>query len=115
MKKLAMTILIAAAVASISARAADDAKAKAKTTYMKLCKGCHGVDGKGDTTLGRRLGVLDYTQAKVQDAVKDEEMFKAIKEGYKKNGRTLMRPFGERLNDEEIKALVAYFRDFKKK
>lgn len=115
MKKLCIPVMIALAAATLSMQAADDAKAKAKTTFTTLCKGCHGEDGKGDTKLGRKLEVRNYTDAKVQASLKGEEMFKAIKEGVKKDGKTLMRPFGEKLSDEEIKALIAYFRDFKKK
>ena len=60
----------------MSAKAADG-----KATYEKDCTKCHGADGKGDTKMGKKYGAKDYTDAKVQDELKDEAAFKAIKEG----------------------------------
>ncbi len=51
--------------------------------------------------------------AKVQDALKDDAAIKAIKEGLKKDDKTLMKP-AEGLTDDQIKGLVAYLRTFKK-
>jgi cytochrome c553 len=99
-------ILLATA---LSAGAAD-----AKANYEKDCAKCHGSDGKGDTKMGKKLGAKDYTDPKVQAELKDEAAFKATKEGLKdKEGKVLMKP-SEGLSDEEIKALVAYMRTFKK-
>jgi cytochrome c553 len=109
MKKLLIVGLAVAAVTALSARA-DDAKA----IYEKDCAKCHGVDGKGQTKMGQKLGVKDYTDAKVQAELKDEEATKAIKEGLKdKEGKVLMKP-AENLSDADVKGLVAYIRSFKK-
>ena len=109
MKKL-MTISLALLVAgAVSARAAD-----AKENWEKNCTKCHGADGTGKTKMGEKLGMKDYTDAKVQDALKDDAMAKAIKEGVKEGEKTKMKAFGEALSDDEIKALVKYIRDFKK-
>jgi len=90
------------------------AEAKIKALYDKECAKCHGADGKGDTKMGKKLGCKDYTDPKVQAEMKDEQAFKAIKEGLKdKDGRTLMKPL-EGVSDEDIKALVQYMRSFKK-
>jgi hypothetical protein len=70
--------------------------------------------GKGDTKMGQKLGAKDYTDAKVQEAMKDDAAFKAIKEGSKdKDGKTLMKP-AEDLSDDDIKDLVKLVRSFKK-
>lgn len=109
MKKKLTLLMATLAVTALAANAAD-----AKTNYDKQCAKCHGADGKGQTTMGRKLGVKDYTDPKVQEEMKDEEAFKSIKEGLKsKDGKTLMKPF-DTLTDDEIKALVAYMRKFKK-
>ena len=50
---------------------------------------------------------------KYQASLKDEAMFKAIKEGVKDGDKVRMKA-AEGLSDEEIKALVAYVRAFKK-
>ena len=60
------------------------------------------------------MGTKDYSDAKVQEAMKDEAMVKTIKEGVKDGETTKMKAFGEILSDDEIKALVKYVRDFKK-
>ena len=60
-----------------------------KEIFDKSCVKCHGVDGKGDTKMGKKLGVKDYTDAKVQAEMKDDTAFKAIKEGIKKASRRM--------------------------
>ena len=88
--------------------------ADAKESYTKDCQKCHGADGKGQTTMGKKMGAKDYTDAKVQAALTDEAAFKAIKEGFKdKDGKVLMKPT-EGLSDADIKGVVAYMRTFKK-
>ena len=108
MKKL-LTLTIAIMAVSVLATQAADAKA----TYDKKCAKCHGKDGKGQTMMGKKQGAKDYTDPKVQEELKDEAAFKAIKEGYKHDGKQVMKP-SEDLSDDEIKALVAYMRKFKK-
>ena len=95
-------------VSALSASAAD-----AKETYDKDCAKCHGKDGKGKTKMGEKYNAKDYTNAQVQEELKDDAAIKAIKEGYKdKEGKQVMKP-SEGLSDDEIKALVAYMRKFK--
>jgi mono/diheme cytochrome c family protein len=94
----------------LSAVAADG-----KALYEKNCAKCHGPDGKGETKMGKKSGAKDYTSAKVQDELKDEDAIKAIKKGYKdKDGKEVMKP-AEDLSDSDIKAVMAYMRSFKKK
>jgi cytochrome c553 len=106
-KTLLVTFVIAAALCSASA-------GDAKENYDKGCAKCHGKEGKGDTKMGQKLGIKDYTDAKVQADMKDDAAFKAIKEGLKdKDGKVLMKP-AEDLSDDDIKALVTFMRGFKK-
>lgn len=78
------------------------------------CAACHGKDGTGQTKAGRKAGVKDQTDAAYQAGLTDEKMFQAVKEGLKADGKEKMKPFGEKLKDDEIKALVAHVRSFKK-
>ena len=108
MKKILTLSIAIMAVSALSASAAD-----AKETYEKDCAKCHGKDGKGKTKMGEKYNAKDYTDAKVQEELKDDAAIKAIKEGYKdKDGKQVMKP-SEGLSDEEIKGLVAYMRKFK--
>jgi cytochrome c553 len=109
MKKLIILAITLGFATAMTASAAD-----AKENYEKGCAKCHGADGKGQTKMGQKLGIKDYTDAKVQADLKDDQAFKAIKEGMKDSeGKTLMKP-AEGLSDDEIKALVGYVRTFKK-
>jgi cytochrome c553 len=109
MKKLIVCSLALLIAGAVSLRAAD-----AKENWDKNCKKCHGDDGKGKTKMGEKMGVKDYTDAKVQEGMKDEAMTKAIKEGVKDGDTVKMKAFADVLSDDEVKALVKYVRDFKK-
>jgi len=109
MKKLIVLSVALLIAGAVSVRAAD-----AKENWDKNCAKCHGPDGKGKTKMGEKMGVKDYTDAKVQEGLKDDAMTKAIKEGVKDGDTTKMKAFGDVLSDDEVKALVKYVRDFKK-
>ena len=109
MKKLALLVLPAAfALALTSTAVAADGAA----VYADNCAKCHGDDGKGATKMGTKLGARDYTDAAVQAAFTDDQAFKSIKEGMKKDDKTLMKP--SELADDDIKASIAHLRTFKK-
>ena len=101
-------ILTAALLTAAIAQAGDP-----KENWEKQCSKCHGKEGKGDTKMGQKLGIRDLTDAKVQAELKDEAAFKAIKDGIKKDDKTLMKA-AEGLSDDDIKALVKMVRSFKK-
>lgn len=89
-------------------RAAD-----VQANWTKHCASCHGKDGKGQTKAGKLAGVKDQTDAKYQASLNDDKMFKSIKEGIKEGDKIKMKP-AEGLSDDEIKALIAHVRSFKK-
>jgi len=109
MKRIALIIAASLALEGTSALAAE-----AKANYEQHCQKCHGADGAGQTAMGKKLKVKDYSDAKVQAAMKDDEMAKVIKEGKKDGDKTLMKAFGETLSDAEIKDLVKQVRSLKK-
>jgi len=109
MKRTILLLVAAMAAGTLCAGAADG-----KALYVKNCAKCHGPDGKGQTQMGKRYGAKDYTSAKVQDELKDEDALKAVKKGYKdKDGKEVMKP-SEDLSDSDMKAVIAYLRKFKK-
>jgi mono/diheme cytochrome c family protein len=109
MKKLMLLGLALLVAGATPARAAD-----ARELWTKDCAKCHGADGKGKTKMGEKLKVRDYTDAKVQAELKDDEMIKGIKQGVKdKAGKEVMKAFSD-YSDEEVKALVAFIRGLKK-
>jgi cytochrome c5 len=109
MKKAALLTVLIGFTTAMIASASD-----VKEVYDKQCAKCHGTDGKGQTKMGQKIGVKDYTDPKVQAELKDEVAFKSIKEGLKdKDGKVLMKP-AEDVTDEQIKALVKHIRECKK-
>ena len=105
-----IALLLATTFTSTGIAAAADASA----TWNSNCATCHGKDGSGATMMGKKLNTKDYRDAKVQAVFSDAEAERAIKEGVKTAGKETMKPFGGKLSDAEIKALVAYIRSFKK-
>ena len=109
MKKIFILATILGFAAALNVSAADS-----KANWDSLCAKCHGAEGKGDTKIGQKLGVKDFTDAKVQADLKDDVATKNIKEGLKDaDGKTLMKPF-DTLSDDEVKALVQFVRSLKK-
>src|SRR6185503_11577489 len=102
MKQLAI-IAACLAIGTASLGAAD-----VGANWEKHCGSCHGKDGKGQTKAGKLANVKDFTDPKYQEAFTDEQAIRQIKEGMKdKAGKEKMKPFGDKLTEEEIKALVA--------
>lgn len=84
--------------------------------WTKNCKKCHGEEGKGDTKIGQKFGVQDYSDPKVQAKFTDEEIIKVTKEGViDEKGKKLMPPYADKLTDKEIEAMVPLIRSFQKK
>ena len=87
--------------------------APASENWENLCTKCHGADGKGEGKVGKKLSLRDYTDAKVQAELKDDEMAKAITGGIKdKAGKEKMKAYSD-LTPAEVQDLVADIRKFK--
>jgi cytochrome c6 len=99
------TIFLLAAALSHAAPAADN--------WANNCTKCHGDDGKGQTKIGKKLNLSDYTDAAVQAKMTDADMTKAITDGILVDGKQKMKSFKDDLTADEIKDLVAYIRKFK--
>ena len=110
MKKTFLLIAtLAASLLAGTSRAAD-----VQANWTKHCASCHGKDGKGETKAGRMAGVKNQTDAQYQAGLTDDKMFAAIKEGLKDGTKEKMKPFKDKLSDDEIKALIAHVRSLKK-
>jgi len=88
------------AATNVSASGSD-----AGSTYNAKCVKCHGRDGRGKTTQGRRTHARDMTDANWQNDVSDERLFNSIT-----NGRGKMPAFKKSLNENQIDDLVNYVR-----
>jgi mono/diheme cytochrome c family protein len=90
MKRLfAVAVLLAASVAS----------ADGKATFSSKCAACHGADGKGTTSMGKKLGAKDLSTS---------ALTAAQMEGVITSGKGKMTPFGGKLTPAEIKEVAAF-------
>jgi mono/diheme cytochrome c family protein len=109
-----MNIIILISLSLLAVSTASLRAAEARENWTKNCMQCHGSTGAADTKMGKKLDAKNLTDPKVQASFTDADAAKAIKEGMKENGKTVMKPFGDKLSDDEIKALVTYVRSLKK-
>jgi mono/diheme cytochrome c family protein len=109
MKSFLLVHLTFLVVSAATLRAAD-----AKANWDANCVPCHGKEGKADTAMGKVLKAKNLTDPVVQASFTDAKAAESIKNGVKENGKTTMKAFGDKLSDEEIKALVAFVRTLKK-
>jgi mono/diheme cytochrome c family protein len=95
-----LTIAFAFSTWSMAADAAADYKAK--------CAACHGPDGKGDTAMGKKLGIKDFSSAEVQ-GMSDADLTNIITKGKDK-----MPAYDGKLTKDQIDGIVKWIRTLKK-
>jgi mono/diheme cytochrome c family protein len=76
--------------------------------FKQTCAPCHGVKGDANTPAGKSLGAKDLASEPVQKLT-DAEIAATITKGKNK-----MPSFGSRLGADDVKALIAVVRAFKK-
>lgn len=99
-----LTMLAAGLVLWGTPAAADDAAA----TYKAKCAMCHGADGKGDTPVGKKMGIHDFASPEVQK-MSDDELITAITKGKNK-----MPAYENKLSAAQTKDIVTYIRQLAK-
>lgn len=99
----AVLMLMVAGLATTRAMAAG-----AEDLYKSKCAMCHGPDGSGDTTMGKKYNIRDLRSADVQKE-SDAQLEEIITKGKNK-----MPSYDGKLTKDQIKDLVAYIRTLKK-
>ena len=112
MKSVLRFILVGTVVCTLSAAlgtlaASAPAQADGAALFKQNCAMCHGADGKGYSA----LKTPDFTDEKWQASITDKQIFETIKNG---KPNTMMLPFGNKLKDDQINALVKQIRAFGK-
>jgi len=100
--KATVSVIIAVMFASSGGMFAADASA----LWGQHCASCHGKDGSGNTAMGKKLGLKNYSK---DQGFSDAEAANVIK-----NGKGKMKAYKDKLSDADVKALVAYVRGLKK-
>lgn len=91
------------------------AAAGASDLWMEHCSRCHGADGTGNTKIGKKLKLSDYSSPTVQARMTDDEIFKATAEGvFDEKGKERMPAYKQKLSEKEMRDLVKQVRAFKK-
>lgn len=108
-----LSIPTALLCASLFWMAAPQAGEKPEDIYKTYCWQCHGMqgDGMGINIPDMSVQPRDHTDNKEMSVRSDEELFKAIKEGGRSIGKSLLMPAWEGvLSDEDVQDLVQYLR-----
>jgi mono/diheme cytochrome c family protein len=75
----------------------------AKKSFERLCQGCHGTDGKGDSG---PAGIPDFTRRNWQERKEDAKLVVSILEGK----GSAMPAFGDKLSRDQAKQLMMHIR-----
>jgi len=81
----------------------------ASDIYLDKCAVCHGEDGTGKTAKGKKLKVKDVREQVTKMTV--EQMVEEVTKGKEPD----MDAFGKDYTPEQIRQMVAYYRDLAKK
>ena len=91
---------------------------EARAIMAQRCTLCHGLAGKGDGPAAANLSPkpANYTDAKWQDGIKDDELKRAIVGGGPSVGKSMMMPANPDLKDKPqvVDELVKIIRGFRK-
>jgi len=110
MKPMTVAGLATLMLAATAARGANAAE-----NWTQSCASCHGQDGAGKTKIGRKVGAKDLADAAYQKSFTDAQLFDHLKAGETDaDGKSKMKPFGDKLSDDDLKAVVAYVRSLAK-
>jgi len=112
-KLFAVAALFFACLAALLARTGSTGAASLQdggALYNQKCAICHGKDGKG-TAAWKAKGQPDFTDAKYQGSVSDQQISASIRDGKGK----FMPGFKGKLTDQQISSLVAQVRAFGKR
>ena len=102
---LTAIVIVVVAVTGSTPLAAQDGP----TLFRTKCAMCHGADGKGETPMGKKLNIRDFSSPEVQKQT-DAELTTIISKGKGK-----MPPFEGKLTTEQIGQVLAHIRELGKK
>ena len=108
-------LLAAGTLLASPARAEVDKKVE--RTWKAKCASCHGIDGKGQTDTGKKMGVKDYSTADWQKSKTDAQLKEAILTGVaarEVDGKKQEMDGYKGKFDDQIDGLVALIRGLKK-
>jgi mono/diheme cytochrome c family protein len=79
--------------------------------FVTHCAPCHGADGKARTPAGKKLGAKDLSESKLADPDIEKQILAGTKDA---KGNERMPPFKARLAPDEVAAVVAFVKTFRR-
>jgi cytochrome c6 len=108
--RLAFALVVSALLVLSTISIAGQPPASAgESTFKAKCAMCHGADGGGDTTMGKKMKVRDLGSADVQKQT-DAELAEIIAKG-----KPPMSGYEKSLDKAKIAEVVSYLRELGKK
>ena len=106
---ITMSLMFVSLIAlSGTPRIVDASEADGPALYKAKCVACHGVDGRGETGVGKAMKLRDLGSAEVQ-AQSDAEFTQITG-----NGKGKMPGYHKSIGADGVQALVAYIRTMKR-
>lgn len=110
---LSLACLAGVVIAATPVQGADPDVARGKATYAELCAKCHGSSGKGDGKEAATLATKpkDLTDCARMSGFTEDQLFRIVKDGGTAGGLSKdMPPYGDALDDAEIRDTLAYIK-----
>ncbi len=88
---------------------------KADRVWRAKCASCHGRDGKGATEQGKKMKVVDMTNAKWQATITDKKIKETLISGISRTQdgvKQEMESFKDKLSDKKMKLVIERIRAF---
>jgi len=98
------TILALMLVPALQAQPPVRTVTELKAFFAANCARCHGYDGSAHTAEGKKLGGMDFTDAKAMAKQSDARLVKTIQKGIFFG--VVMPPFKKRINEADTLLLV---------
>jgi len=109
MQAIVSRLILAGLALGLILPAAAQAQDDAAEVFKTNCVLCHSANGSGDSTAGKALKAKDLRSPEVQKQT-NATLIEVISKGKEK-----MPAFGDKLQPDDIKKLVAYVRTLGKK
>jgi len=92
---------------------------RGKLLYVERCILCHGEEGRGWDMRAKiarpPVAVPDLTESSFMRGFTDKDLFRVIKEGGTRQGKSrFMPPAGRWLSDDEIRDVITYLRSLER-
>jgi mono/diheme cytochrome c family protein len=106
LRTIALMVLLVVAIPYSAA--AQSANGGGQKLYDQNCAKCHGVDGSGNTTIGKAVGAKDLRSPEAKKLT-DAQISSQISQG-----KGNMPPFAGTLDSAEINSLIPIIRELSK-